>query len=982
MASVRSTRLSAPRGLPSSYHHAVGARDKVNALTPVTSNSRIQSRAKTAKFNLNLATYNVRTLGSEAKIIDLEDQLKSFNWDVIGLSEVRRKDEGQITLKSGNCLFWHGSSSGRVGGVGFIINKNIENKILEISSYSDRICYILIRISQRYVMKVVQAYAPTCNYSDDEIEDFYEDLQKVIDANKNKFHFLTVMGDFNAKVGTKLNSDSVVGNHGHGIRNARGDRLVEFAESNKLYISNTFFEKPDTKKWSWRSPKGNLNLIDYIMTNKLDHVKNASAISKVNVGSDHRMIRTEFCFNTVFERNKLIVNKITKPNLEVLTSRRVEFEIALKNKFETLQEVNIDSLNSEINNILRDTAKTIAGNAPAIRTSKLSDATRTLIKERSKTSIRDPKYNDICKKVHSAIKRDVRLFNCRMVEKTIENNKSFRQCKQQLSIGKNQISAIYRKDGTVSNNREEILERICDFYTELYAQTGVPTPTPSTNLEHEEVPPILCEEVERAIRDAKSGKSPGPDNITIDLIKCAGKPLAETLTKLFNKCLRDCSIPQEWNNASMLLLHKKGDKKDIANYRPISLLSVVYKIFTKIITRRIEKVLDGNQPIEQAGFKAGFSTMDHLQTVNELIERANEYQQPLCLAFIDYEKAFDSVYKSAVTNALRNQGIEENYIKIIENVYSNATASIDLFSKSATFKVEKGVRQGDTISPKLFNAVLEEIFREIDLSSSGINVNGKWLSHLRFADDIVLVGDSCEGLEEVVSRLRVASGKVGLKINLLKTKVMTNKFSAPGKVVVGNVELDNVDSFIYLGQSISMNGDRDAEIKRRIKLAWSAFGRLHTVMKSSLPICLKSKTFNQCVLPVLTYGSETWCLNVKQTNKLRCAQRAMERRMLGVSLKDRKRNEWIRKMTKVTDVIERVKKLKWQWAGHIARREDGRWTREILDWYPRGVKRPQKRPRGRWIDEIRRMCGVAWMRVAQDRSEWKSTGEAFVQQWA
>src|ERR1700748_2399940 len=103
-----------------------------------------------------------------------------------------------------------------------------------------------------------------------------------------------------------------------------------------------------------------------------------------------------------------------------------------------------------------------------------------------------------------------------------------------------------------------------------------------------------------------------------------------------------------------------------------------------------------------------------------------------------------------------------------------------------------------------------------------------------------------------------------------------------------------------------------------------------------------SLVFDTCVLPVLTYEAETLTLTKASENKLRVAQRAMERSMLGISLRDKMTNQWIRQQTKVVDVMERIASLKWNWAGHILRMTDERWTKAILQWRP-----PKMRPRGR-----------------------------------
>ena len=98
-------------------------------------------------------------------------------------------------------------------------------------------------------------------------------------------------------------------------------------------------------------------------------------------------------------------------------------------------------------------------------------------------------------------------------------------------------------------------------------------------------------------------------------------------------------------------------------------------------------------------------------------------------------------------------------------------------------------------------------------------------------------------------------------------------------------------------------------------------------------------------------------LKCEMIQNSRVAQKGMKRCMLEISKRDRNRNTIIRAQTKVSDIIVRVKKLKWDWAGHIARRQDGRWTKEILNWYPRDQKRPRKRPNMRWIHEINKFAG-------------------------
>ncbi|KAK6749059.1 hypothetical protein RB195_001584 [Necator americanus] len=167
----------------------------------------------------------------------------------------------------------------------------------------------------------------------------------------------------------------------------------------------------------------------------------------------------------------------------------------------------------------------------------------------------------------------------------------------------------------------------------------------------------------------------------------------------------------------------------------IGLLSVIYKLFTRLILNRIEEVLDEGQPCEQAEFRKGFSTLDHIHTVSKLIEVSREYKMPLCLTFIDLKEAFDSVETESVVEALDNQGVPTQYIKVLRELYSNFTIGISPFYKNIIIDVKRRVLQGDTISPKIFTATVENAMRKLEWDEMEVKIDGRQLHHLHFADD-------------------------------------------------------------------------------------------------------------------------------------------------------------------------------------------------------------------------------------------------------
>ncbi|GBO99285.1 LINE-1 reverse transcriptase homolog [Eumeta japonica] len=240
---------------------------------------------------------------------------------------------------------------------------------------------------------------------------------------------------------------------------------------------------------------------------------------------------------------------------------------------------------------------------------------------------------------------------------------------------------------------------------------------------------ILEAEVEKAIDTQSISKTPGPDGINNEVLKQGKEILIPVLTDMFNDFIDTEIMPQQWTEFNIILLYKKGDKHEIGNYCPISLMSNIYKVFAKIMT------------IEQAGFPKNYS-VDHIHTVCQIIVKYNEYQLTYYIAFTDYSKAFDSLLHKNIWGTLVEQEVEYKYIRLSKNVYNHSTARIQLEKKGIPFKVGR-----------------------LDWEELGINIDGTLLTHLRFADDIMLFAKTPEYITRMIEDLAIESERVGVKLN-------------------------------------------------------------------------------------------------------------------------------------------------------------------------------------------------------------------------
>ena len=148
-----------------------------------------------------------------------------------------------------------------------------------------------------------------------------------------------------------------------------------------------------------------------------------------------------------------------------------------------------------------------------------------------------------------------------------------------------------------------------------------------------------------------------------------------------------------------------------------------------------------------------------------------------------------------------------------------------------------------------------------------MKIDGEFRSNLRFADDIFLCTETPQELQQMLQELSDESRRMGLKMNIAKTKVMVVD-NTP--INVNNVVIENVPGYVYLGQHYSLKEkNQDKEIQRRIMAGWAAYAKHRDIFKSNLATCLKRQVYNSCVLPAMAYGAETWTLTNKHRTNLR-----------------------------------------------------------------------------------------------------------------
>ena len=224
-------------------------------------------------------------------------------------------------------------------------------------------------------------------------------------------------------------------------------------------------------------------------------------------------------------------------------------------------------------------------------------------------------------------------------------------------------------------------------------------------------------------------------------------------------------------------------------------------------------------PDVQAGFRKGRGTRDQIANIHWIIEKGREFQKNIYFCFIDYAKAFDCVDHNKLWKILKEMGIPDHLTCLLRNLYAGQEATVRTgHGTTDWFQIGKGVLQGCILSPCLLNFYAEYLMRNARLEEAraGIKIARRNIDNHRYADDTTLMVESEEELKSLLMKVKKESEKVGLKLNIQKTKIM-----ASGPVISWEIDgetEETVSDFIFLGSKITADGDCSHEIKRHLLL--------------------------------------------------------------------------------------------------------------------------------------------------------------------
>ncbi|BHF72811.1 hypothetical protein SprV_0401588200 [Sparganum proliferum] len=836
---------------------------------------------------------------------------------------------------------------------------------------------------------------------------------------------LIVAGDWNGRTGPGDPTTShLLGRFGLGSRCENGERLLNFADRNRLLVTNTCFQHRKKHLLTWYSNDGcTASQIDYILVSSRfrswvhDSRSMRGAETGNAYGSDHVLVRTRLKVHLssapkMPRPRRLDVAKIRQASTAEALSREI------RTCFTTRADGEVSNQWSSLKTSVYGAAEKILGYTQRRRSDWISGRTLQLSAQTARARSRNDDYFRQLRKMTAKSARDDRKQYWAEIATSMEqasnvgDTRKLYQLIRQVSGKPSTLNDSVRdvNGGFIADNSAKVERWREHFEHHLNYDTQLISPLLSSSAEFPPSPtyavpcdPPSEEEIVDAIRKLRNNKAPGEDGIPAEIFKSCVDTLAPWLHEVIERAWRDEVVPDDWGLGILVPILKKGDKTRCENYRGISLIDVTAKIFAIVLLRRFQAVRDSRTRPNQAGFRAGRGCADQIFTLRRILEFRHSYQQPTAVCFVDFAAAFDSVHRESLWRIMALDGVPAKIIAMIKAYYRSTTARVLVRNNlSQPFGIRSGVRQGCILSPILFNYAIDWILGRALRGSDGVEfAPGHRLTDLDYADDIALLASSFGDLQSMVSRVNEVAKSVGLSINAGKTKVFSSCIPVQEKAPLGidGCQLEEVDSFKYLGARLLPNGQSKDGIVSRINAARSVFSSLRKCLwnRRDLSIATKIRVYRASVRSVLLYGCECWALRVEDERKLEVFDHHCLRIILRVKFTDFVSNEAVRaRCDKIARITQAIQEGRLRWFGHVLRRPPQELSVTALDPAPLPHWRSRRGGQFKtWLDTVRQDMEVVlgpsvfglrrWRRewvelsrsAAADRHAWRVSSETW-----